>query len=200
MIKSLSNGFNSDLCIINQRMYNTEIFVMKCLDAISLSDQREVFQVELDFSLKQIDKYCLKNNKGKLFIDQCMYVNEKWIFDQQGRILNDANQKCVTLLDKKDKVEVDNASASSELEDMQHGPYHAIDLNQETFWATQEKNSYIQTYFNTPQTVSQIDIHWKYIPKSFEVQYLIENVWKTIKHVEDNVQAQFTLKFLPKVA
>ena len=40
------------------------------------------------------------------------------------------------MLDKQNTIDVKIASASSELDDQQHGPNRAIDSNSETFWAT----------------------------------------------------------------
>ena len=66
-----------------------------------------------------------------------MYVEDKWIFDQQGRILHQMNQTCVTLQDKQGSIEIEKAVASSELDDLQHGPSRALDGNADTYWATQ---------------------------------------------------------------
>ena len=38
MVKSQSSLNQDDLCIINQKNVQTEIYAMKCIDAISLSD------------------------------------------------------------------------------------------------------------------------------------------------------------------
>jgi hypothetical protein len=39
------------------------------------------------------------------------------------------------------KIDLSSVSASSELDDMQHGPMRAVDGNSETYWATQEKKA-----------------------------------------------------------
>lgn len=49
MMKSLSHTATQDMCVINSGDCNTEVYVQKCLDAVSMSDQREIFSMELDF-------------------------------------------------------------------------------------------------------------------------------------------------------
>jgi hypothetical protein len=40
---------------------------------------------------------------------------------------------------------------------------------------------------------------WKYIPRAFEVSYLVDKVWKTVRHNHENTSLETNIVFLPKV-
>jgi len=167
-------------------VHGTELYAMKCLDAVSLADQREIFVIELDFFIKSFQGFCMVQKDKNLQIENCKYAEDKWIFDQQGRILHQQSQLCLTLLDQSEQVEIQSVTASSELEDLQHSALRILDKNPNTYWATFEEHASLSIVFPFPTTISAVSIDFQYLCAEFEILYQFSSIWKSLKHFTGN--------------
>lgn len=191
-----------DVCLVSQSKI---LSGLKCYEAISFADGREIFFWKNSELISLIGKKCLRLERGQTFVlGECGRKddNTKWTYNEIDKLIakTDENNQCLVFdenLENLNRKDVD-VWASSTMSDDQHGVQNVFyrGENEKIYWASSpgDKNVEIIIKFES-QPLSSVTINWLNPVKKFNLYILMDDVWRKYIEVSNNMNVMNSYKF-----
>lgn len=183
-----------DICVVSQ---NKVLAGLKCYEAISFADGREIFFWKNSELISLNDKNCVTIERGQnLGLGECGRKDEnaKWTYNEIDKVITKAGdkEKCLVfnenfeILKRKD-VDI---MASSTMSDDQHEAQNVFYRgdNEKMYWASSPGDRNVEIFIKFGnQPLNSVTIYWLSPVKRFNLYILMEDVWRKYVEVNNNM-------------
>ena len=191
-----------DICLVSQ---HNNLSGLKCYEAISFADGREIFYWKNSELISLKGKNCVTLERNQTFaLGECGRKddNTKWTYNEIDKVITKVGEKdkCLVFdenLENLKRKDVD-VWASSTMSDDQHGVQNVFyqGESEKMYWASSpgDKNVEIIIKFDS-QPLHSVTINWLNPVKRFNLYILIDDVWRKYVEVNKNMNLMNIYKF-----